>query len=282
MTQDLRELARLDDHALRRSVMALTESAASEDEILATAKFALQRPVLLEAVTKLASRFPEHPPLACAIYELVLALPIPSTDRPVARSHWLQAANNGLVLLQLTGRAEDAAALADSVRPYLREWPYLCHSGACAYAAVDRVDDALALCERAAELHYPCLDQLLADQDLERLWQRPEFIALREQHGLKAPPRWAGALSVQTYERLISELRAELDARELALAFSDLERGILLYGDDEWDLAGLAHECSQLELSAWRASIRRYVDERLAVSTRAGRSRPPAQTVAES
>jgi predicted hotdog family 3-hydroxylacyl-ACP dehydratase len=70
------------------------------------------------------------------------------------------------------------ARLADLSRPHARANAFIPHNAACAYAAVGRYDDALAMCRIAVDIGYAHLDRLAKDKDLGALLRRREFKAL--------------------------------------------------------------------------------------------------------
>ncbi|MBK9034946.1 MAG: hypothetical protein IPL61_27400 [Myxococcales bacterium] len=113
---------------------------------------------------------------ALAVYGALLAAPIPPDG--YARTSWLYAANNALIVSHAARRFADSARMADQVVQYAPENPHITHAAACSYAAVGRHDDALAQVARAVELGYPHLDRVKVDPHLGPLLARADFQAL--------------------------------------------------------------------------------------------------------
>jgi len=131
-------------------------------------------PALIDRLNKLAYKVHDsNIPMALAIYRAMLAVPPPK--KGPARSAWLQAANNALVITNMAKLYAESAELADRVIQYVRENPYIAHSAACSYAATGRCDDAFEQVKLAVELNYEHLDRLRADANLGVLLDRAVF-----------------------------------------------------------------------------------------------------------
>jgi len=169
----------LDESALRALIKEsrrALETARPEDADRMT-RVALAFPALIPELEAFAYHAKDsNLPVALAVYRLVVATPPPADGD--ARTSWLQTANSALVITHEQKLYAESAHLADELARYARENPYITHSAACSYAAVERYDDALAMAKLAVELDYDHLDKLKVDKDLGPLLKRPEFKAL--------------------------------------------------------------------------------------------------------
>ncbi len=98
--------------------------------------------------------------------------------KKTADTRWLQTMNSAIHRAYAVKQFELAARLADVAKPFVRQSQYIHHNAACAYVAVKRYDDALAMCKVAVETGYSQLDKLRTDRDLGPLLKRREFKAL--------------------------------------------------------------------------------------------------------
>jgi hypothetical protein len=132
-------------------------------------------PMLAEASIDLL-RDAEHRQKALPFVELMFAMKLPA--RGSERRDRLAAMNNALVAAFAAKEKTRAARWSDVAAKYARENPYICHSAACAYVAVGRTKEALALCRIAVETNYDHLDRLRVDRDLGPLRKTPAWKAL--------------------------------------------------------------------------------------------------------
>lgn len=117
-------------------------------------------------------------PQALAILRKVLALPPPARESGEARTALVMAWNNACIHAHALGEYALAVELADGGQPYGPENPYIYHSAACAYAAVNAVDRALEQVSRAIEHEYEHAEKMETDADLAPLQRDPRFAAL--------------------------------------------------------------------------------------------------------
>ncbi|MEZ4398961.1 MAG: hypothetical protein R3B06_03030 [Kofleriaceae bacterium] len=145
-------------------------------EVERLARAAAAHPGLIAQVAALAhAAHGTNSDAALAVYGALLAAPIPPDG--YARTSWLYAANNALIVSHAARRFADSARMADQVVQYAPENLHITHAAACSYAAVGRHDDALAQVARAVELGYPHLDRMKVDPDLGPLLARADFQA---------------------------------------------------------------------------------------------------------
>lgn len=131
-------------------------------------------PLLSELAWKVIQA--DEPLQATAVYERLLALPIP--DDGDDRRNYLRALNNACVQAH-AGKAYDIAVkLADRAQPVAHENPYIYHSAACAYAAVGDYAKAFEQVKLAVAHEYDHLGKVEVDHDLGPILEWPEFKAL--------------------------------------------------------------------------------------------------------
>lgn len=117
-------------------------------------------------------------PQALAILRCVLSLPEPARDAGEARTALVMAWNNACIHAHAIGDYRLAVELADGGQPYGPENPYIYHSAACAYAAVDDVDRAIQQVQLAIEHEYEHSEKMETDSDLASLQSDPRFAQL--------------------------------------------------------------------------------------------------------
>jgi tetratricopeptide (TPR) repeat protein len=113
---------------------------------------------------------------ALALYDRLLALPLP--DDGDDRMNYLRALNNACVLAHAAGAFEAAVRISERAAPVAHENPYLYHSAACAYAAVQDHARAFEQVKLAVAHDYEHLAKVETDRDLGPLIEWPEFKAL--------------------------------------------------------------------------------------------------------
>jgi tetratricopeptide (TPR) repeat protein len=113
---------------------------------------------------------------ALALYDRVLALPIPDAGEP--RANYLRSLNNACVQAHAVKAFDAAARIADRAQPVAHENPYIYHAAACAYAAVGDLAKAFQQVKLAVEHDYDHLTKVETDVDLGALLEWPEFKAL--------------------------------------------------------------------------------------------------------
>jgi hypothetical protein len=182
-TADLQRGGRTD----RDSLAVLLEDAQSGFKKIALvdverlARAAAAHPTLIPGLEALAyAAHGKRPEVSLAVLRVVMAMPEPAAklEGGGPRGAWLRSLNSALAVLHRQKLYDEGAAAADTAVRYARDNPYITHNAACCYVAVGRLDDALAQVKLAVELHYPGLDKLQADPDLNALRQRPDFKAL--------------------------------------------------------------------------------------------------------
>ncbi len=135
---------------------------------------------LLSALAYKAIRH-EQPEAAMALYDRVLAEPIPESGTD--RANYLRALNNACVQAHAAKAFAAAVKIADRAQSVAHENPYIYHSAACAYAAVGDYARALQQVKLAIEHEYDHVQKVEVDTDLGALLEWPEFKALfREWH----------------------------------------------------------------------------------------------------
>jgi tetratricopeptide (TPR) repeat protein len=141
-------------------------------------KLAPQLPADLALLSELAWKViqADEPLQATAVYERLLALPIPKGGDD--RANYLRALNNACVQAH-AGKAYDVAVkIADRAQPVAHENPYIYHSAACAYAAVGDYAKAFEQVKLAVQYDYDHLGKVENDRDLGPILEWPEFKAL--------------------------------------------------------------------------------------------------------
>jgi tetratricopeptide (TPR) repeat protein len=118
----------------------------------------------------------EQPAQAIAVYERLLAIPIPRGGDE--RTNYLRALNNACVQAHAGKAYELAARIADRAQPVAHENPYIYHSAACAYAAVGDYAKAFEQVKLAVQHEYDHLHKVEVDADLGPILEWPEFKAL--------------------------------------------------------------------------------------------------------
>jgi hypothetical protein len=97
--------------------------------------------------------------------------------QPGDRAHawWLEVLNSALHRSFAAKQRELGERLAKLAKRHARGNALIPHNAACAFAAVGRYDDALAMCRLAVRMGYAHLDRLSKDKDLGALRNRREF-----------------------------------------------------------------------------------------------------------
>jgi tetratricopeptide (TPR) repeat protein len=117
-------------------------------------------------------------PQALAILRRVISLPEPPKGVGEARTALVMAWNNACIHAHALDDFNLAVELADGGQRFAPENPYIYHSAACAYAAVQQIDRALEQVAKAIEHDYEHTEKMETDSDLASLHADPRFSAL--------------------------------------------------------------------------------------------------------
>lgn len=103
-------------------------------------------------------------------------------EKPVKRGGrhdgWLSNLNDAIYYANKVKDSALASLLAEAAAPHAAASNNLPHNAACAFAAVGRYDEALAMCRIAVENNYHDLERMKVDRNLGALRKSPEFQAL--------------------------------------------------------------------------------------------------------
>jgi photosystem II stability/assembly factor-like uncharacterized protein/tetratricopeptide (TPR) repeat protein len=137
---------------------------------------ALPGDALLLAELAFAALQAGQPAHAAALYERLVALPVPAAE--AARARHLRALDEACVQAH-AARAYDAAVrIAELAQPFAPEHPTIFHSAACAYVAIGDYPRAFAQITLAVEHEYAHVASVEHDPDLGPILDWPEFKAL--------------------------------------------------------------------------------------------------------
>jgi len=122
----------------------------------------------------------KHEPAKAPLVELLIdAAPRNPIKRNSRQGHgWLSQLNDAIYYANKSKDHALASRLAETAAPHAAASDNLPHNAACAFAAVGRNEEALAMCRIAVENGYHDIQRMKGDRDLKALRASPEFAAL--------------------------------------------------------------------------------------------------------
>ncbi|MCX5745287.1 MAG: suppressor of fused domain protein [Proteobacteria bacterium] len=115
---------------------------------------------------------------ALALYDRVLALPMPLAGDVDERAIYLMALHDACLQAYAARAFDVAVRLADRAQPVAHENPYLYHAAACAYAAVGELTRALDQIKLAIAHDYEHVERIERDLELGALSGSSELAAV--------------------------------------------------------------------------------------------------------